>query len=98
MNFKIIWNWKNICLEKVIILICFPKVVSKWGEYSSEVQLILERSGGWGTSPPESPSPAQQKSASPAKRLQVKHQQYQSSQQVIHIHKILLNNNYIKEK
>nr|XP_014291744.1 ras association domain-containing protein 8 isoform X2 [Halyomorpha halys] len=79
-RFTLIERWRNN--ERLLAPQEHPlKVVSKWGEYSSEVQLILQRSGGWGTSPPESPSPAQQKSVSPAKRLQVKHQQNQSSQQ-----------------
>lgn len=78
-RFTLIERWRNN--ERLLAPQEHPlKVVSKWGEYSSEVQLILQRSGGWGTSPPESPSPAQQKSLSPVKRLQVKHQQHQSSQ------------------
>ncbi|XP_014291743.1 ras association domain-containing protein 8 isoform X2 [Halyomorpha halys] len=81
-RFTLIERWRNN--ERLLAPQEHPlKVVSKWGEYSSEVQLILQRSGGWGTSPPESPSPAQQKSVSPAKRLQVKHQQNQSSQQMM---------------
>lgn len=58
-RFTLIERWRNN--ERLLAPQENPlKVVTKWGEYSSEVQLILQRSGGWG-SPPSSPisSPTQ---------------------------------------
>uniref|UniRef100_A0A0V0G7V3 Putative ras association domain-containing protein 8 isoform x2 n=1 Tax=Triatoma dimidiata TaxID=72491 RepID=A0A0V0G7V3_TRIDM len=57
-RFTLIERWRNN--ERLLAPQEHPlKVVTKWGEYSSEVQLILQRSGGWGggssgtgTSPP----------------------------------------------
>ncbi|XP_073970125.1 ras association domain-containing protein 8 isoform X2 [Rhodnius prolixus] len=57
-RFTLIERWRNN--ERLLSPQEHPlKVVTKWGEYSSEVQLILQRSGGWGggnsgtgTSPP----------------------------------------------
>uniref|UniRef100_A0A023F1E9 Putative cell growth/differentiation regulator n=1 Tax=Triatoma infestans TaxID=30076 RepID=A0A023F1E9_TRIIF len=46
-RFTLIERWRNN--ERLLAPQEHPlKVVTKWGEYSSEVQLILQRSGGWG--------------------------------------------------
>uniref|UniRef100_A0A146KWC9 Ras association domain-containing protein 8 n=1 Tax=Lygus hesperus TaxID=30085 RepID=A0A146KWC9_LYGHE len=65
-RFTLIERWRNN--ERLLAPQEHPlKVVTKWGEYSSEVQLILQRSGGWST-PPSSPptSPLQTPSSGSA--------------------------------
>ncbi|KAK9498603.1 hypothetical protein O3M35_003198 [Rhynocoris fuscipes] len=48
-RFTLIERWRNN--ERLLAPQEHPlKVVNKWGEYSSEVQLILQRSGGWSSS------------------------------------------------
>ncbi|XP_014250988.1 ras association domain-containing protein 8 isoform X2 [Cimex lectularius] len=57
-RFTLIERWRNN--ERLLAPQEHPlKVVTKWGEYSSEVQLILQRSGGWGT-PQATPSASPQ--------------------------------------
>lgn len=61
-RFTLIERWRNN--ERLLAPQEHPlKVLTKWGEYSNDVQLILQRSGGGGnqsrpapTSPPPSPS------------------------------------------
>ncbi|KAL1131444.1 hypothetical protein AAG570_011061 [Ranatra chinensis] len=59
-RFTLIERWRNN--ERLLAPQEHPlKVVNKWGEYSSEVQLILQRSGGWqgsgGSGSPPASSP-----------------------------------------